>query len=206
MNVPIAFWLIPEARRHASFTEVIERLACAHGTPTFEPHVTLHVAETIDSDDDRALLDGFADRFATIELVAGDTGHSDARFKTLFVELHEDNRSSGRLTEMQRALRTGLELRSEYKLAPHLSLLYCGQLQDAVRQALALEYRFRGQSIRFDQIAAVRPGTGRQDWEDVSSWEVSLRRSLRACPANESAKSGIRNNERRGRVAGGHSH
>jgi hypothetical protein len=67
----------------------------------------------------------------------------------------------------------------DYTLRPHLSLLY-KELPPAVRSGLARRYVFRGERVLFDQIAAVRPGAGRDDWSDVRGWDVWVRRPLRS--------------------------
>jgi hypothetical protein len=109
-----------------------------------------------------------------MELMCGETGHTDALFKTLFIQFEDP-----RLLTLHRQLRDHLARSVDYVLQPHLSLLY-KELPQAVRRGLASHYTFRGRTILFDHIAAARPGAGQDDWSDIRGWVVWARRRLRS--------------------------
>jgi 2'-5' RNA ligase len=158
------------------FSAVIAKLAREHDAPPFEPHITLHAGVHTDEDNVEALLEAVAGATEQMELICGETGHTDARFKTLFVEFDDQ-----RLRALHRQVRDNLTRSTEYALQPHLSLLY-KELPQEVRRGLAAHYTFRGERILFDHIAAARPGAGQDDWSDVRGWVVWVRRPLRRSP------------------------
>jgi putative hydrolase of the HAD superfamily len=170
---PIGFWLVPARASHARFDSIIRDLAREFDAPPFEPHVTVYAGAQGAQDDIEAALAGVAASMGPITLVARDTGHADALFKTLFVQFEPDKRPHS----LCRALREGLAHAVDYGLHPHLSLIY-KVLPEAVRRQLAARYDFRGQAIVFDEIAAVRPALDDRDWMDISGWHVWLRAPL----------------------------
>lgn len=170
---PIAFCLVPAQADHSRLSKIIGELARELDAPLFEPHVTLHVGEQTAEDNIEALLAGIAVSMQPIELIARATGHTEALFKTLFVEFEADDRPHA----LHRVLRTGLVGRADYALEPHLSLVY-KVLPEAKRRELAARYDFRGQRITFDHIVAVRPAGNDDHWLDIPGWDVCLRKPL----------------------------
>jgi hypothetical protein len=155
-------------RRH------IDDLAVEVGAPSFEPHVTLASGIA----DDRAVneaLGAVATTHAPIELAAGATAHGVERFKALFVELADE-----RIHDLARTLCAALGLPfDDSTLAPHLSLLYRGDLPLPTRQDLASRHSLAGTTIRFDTLIAMRPGEG---IDDVARWQTIVARALRGPP------------------------
>ncbi|MBA2350392.1 MAG: hypothetical protein M3Q32_02600 [Pseudomonadota bacterium] len=176
-ELPIAFWLIPAQPRLDQFRALISSLAREYDAPVFEPHITLHLGLRTARDDIAELLQGVAATSEPITLVAGNTSHSDALFKTLFVEFGDSE-----LRALHCQSQAGLERFSEYALAPHLSLLY-KEVPAGSRAALAERHAYAGQRIVFDTIAAVRPAAGQSDWSEIQRWDSSLRQSLRSTQA-----------------------
>ena len=170
--VPVALWLVPAEPARARWRARIDALAAAHGTPAFEPHVTLHVGTATRPQAIGDALDAVARAFAPFELAAGPTAHSPATFRTLYVELDDP-----RLHALQRALRDGLPAPGDYALAPHLSLLYRGGLETTVRTALAAAHDRHGEPIPFGELVVVRAGAGRTLY-DIDALDTSLRRPL----------------------------
>jgi 2'-5' RNA ligase len=154
------------------FTSLIAQLVSEYDAAPFEPHITLHAGACTDEDDVDALLGTVAAATEQMELMCGETGHTDALFKTLFIQFDDP-----RLLALHRRLRDRLTRTVDYTLQPHLSLLY-KELPQAVRRDLASHYTFRGKTILFDHIAAVRPGAGQDGWSDVRGWVVWARRPL----------------------------
>lgn len=176
---PIAFWLIPAQPQLDAFRALISALAREHDAPVFEPHVTLHAGVRTAGDDIAKLLHRVAAANEPIALVAGNTSHSAALFRTLFVELNDAGIRDAGIRALRCQLQAGLRRFSEYALAPHLSLLYKAMPAES-RAALAERHVYAGQCIVFDKVAAVRPAPGQSDWMDIRMWDSSLRQSLRS--------------------------
>lgn len=174
MTRPIGFWLVPAEPQ--PFTELIIELASEYDAPTFEPHITVHTGQFTSGEDIEALLVRVASTVPPLDLIAGETGHGEALFKTLFVQFDD-----ARLQALHDQLQRGLAHFSDYALVPHLSLLY-KKLPETPRKALARKHVFRGQCITFDRIAAVRPASGEHDWSNVRGWDAWLRQPLRQPP------------------------
>ncbi len=169
----LVFWLVPSEPRRSSLADLIAALGKAHEGPAFEPHITIEVSHAPAGASLEALLDRVAHAFEPMTLVAGATAHSEAHFKTLFVEFDDP-----RLLALQRRLRDELGHDEGYTLRPHLSLLYRGGLPLETRRRLAETHRIAGEHIAFDVLVAVRPSLPGGDLSDIDAIDTSLRRSL----------------------------
>lgn len=171
---PVGFWLVPAKQDHARLSEIVSRLARTYGAPLFEPHLTLHVGTQSADDNLHEIMRAAAATTDSFALSATSTGHSAALFKTLFVEFAHDEAPH----TLQQSLAKGLKIATAYSLEPHVSLLY-KELPETVRSKLADEFFFHGQSITFDEIAAVRPGPS-GEFLDIEKWDVWMRMPLRS--------------------------
>jgi len=171
---PVVFWLVPSEPRRSSFAELVATLGEAHGGPAFEPHITIEVSHAHGGPALEALLDRVAQAVEPMTLVAGETAHSEAHFKTLFVEFDDP-----RLVALNRRLRDELGRDEGYVLRPHLSLLYRGGLPLETRRRLAETHRFADARIEFEVLVAVRPASPGGDLSDIEAIDTSLRRTLR---------------------------
>jgi Cyclic phosphodiesterase-like protein len=200
---PAAFWLLPCTADADRLREVILSLARAHGSPAFEPHVTLHVAECPAAADIEGVLARVAQTQPPLALAALATGHSDAYYKALFVEVSCELQDGPGLVTLRRALVGQLVAAGDdaipepeprrrltpaaqsgtsaapasYPFHPHVSLLY-GELPARLRAELASHHDLHGHTFRFDRIAAVRPAPDHHDLAKVSHWEVYGHRRL----------------------------
>jgi len=164
-------WLVPASPYLDLFRKRIQMFAEQFAAPVFEPHITLFVGES-DSEQDlqriSALVADMALSTPPIELVGRASQHTDALFKTLFIEFEPDPRPR----ELWQRLRDASRIQIDYNFAPHLSLLYKANLAPAVRSVLAEQNNFSGQLIPFDQLAVVRPRSDDSDWSDVAGWHA----------------------------------
>lgn len=195
-DVPIALWLLPCADDAQWLQHLIFGLAQGHGTPPFEPHVSLHVGNYPPAADIAGAIAATASGWPPLDLNARVTRETDAYYRSVFVEIAEDEADGPHLAGLRRQLvqalceraghdpqRTPLqgdasadtaELERElagFDFRPHLSLLY-SHLAQPVRAALARENDLRGRRIVFDRISAVRPAAGCPDLSQVPYWEV----------------------------------
>ena len=171
--LPIAFWLVPAPPHHGKLATTIEGLARELNAPRFEPHVTVYAGARAVDDDVEILLTQAAGGIGSIDLRITAVGTSSELFKTLYLEFESDPQAE----RLCRLFRAGLRPALDYGLKPHLSLLY-KQLPGPTRAALTRRFDLTGQRIAFGQVAAVRPGHGRNDWLDIEGWDVWLRKDL----------------------------
>lgn len=200
--VRVSFWLLPGAADERWLQEVVSDLARRHAGPVFEPHVTLHSSNCAPTIDIEGILGRLAARCPVLNLEALATAESDVYYRTLFVDIAKDRLDGERMLGLRRqlvlALRdahaavgqqaegasaAGAAQESEQVLSsdgfrPHLSLLY-GNLAQPERAALTQQNDFRGRSIVFDRVCAVRPAPGYADMSQVSHWEVFGHRTLK---------------------------
>ncbi len=162
-RLPVSYWLLPAAEDAAWLDTIVARLAVAHQSPRFAPHVTLHVGAVENESSAVAALTDVAARHAALRLVAGPTGHGPARFRSVFITLPSDP-----LRVLARALGERAPGEEDYRLDAHLSLVYA-ELPEPGRAALAAAENHEGRVIRFDTLAAVAPGRG-GDFGDVEGW------------------------------------
>jgi 2'-5' RNA ligase len=165
-----SLWLVPAEPHRAELRGHIDRLALEHGTPTFEPHVTL-ASGVADHAPVLAAIERVASAWAPLEVVAGTTAHGPDRFKAVFVELEDV-----RLHDLAAALcgELGIPFAPE-ELHPHISLVYAAGLPAEVRAVIGAEHAFAGRTLRFDTLTASVPGT---DIDDVPRWQLPVVRPL----------------------------
>jgi hypothetical protein len=125
---PIALWLVPASPWRQRFGALMNSPI---NSTVFEPHITLHVGTLPDALQVSGRFAAAAASRPPMTLVCGGTRHDKEHFRTLFVPF--DDR---RVNELRDALVDATELRGNYDLCPHLSLLYCGGL-DVGRRARA---------------------------------------------------------------------
>jgi 2'-5' RNA ligase len=170
---PVGLWLVPGQSEHAFYAGLIDAWATEFDAPRFEPHVTLYAGVCTAPDRVEDLAGSLGQGLPPVTLVVRSMGHSAVRFKTLYLEFEPNARLSG----LSAAFASRLAQPADYTLRPHLSLLY-KELGQPQREALARRVSLVGQSVRFDQLALVRPGRGQAGWEEVAGWEVWWRLGL----------------------------
>ncbi|MEZ5652244.1 MAG: hypothetical protein R3E87_17030 [Burkholderiaceae bacterium] len=172
-GLPIGVWLTPCKADAAWLDPLINRLSADHGTPPFAAHVSLHVGRVADEAQARDILDRVAARHAPLTLTAGATGHGAARFRAVYIDL-----PTGPLRDIAAALALRIEPDPAFSLDAHLSLIYA-ELPPAVRVALADGNDHRGRRLHFDDIVAVAPAAGENDFDNVPGWRIVARAPLR---------------------------
>ncbi len=173
-GIVIAYWLIPAEPAHCFFQEAINDLARRYDAPLFEPHVTIHVGASHVDAAERALSKAAREcQSITVKTLGID--HSDAFIKTLFVQFALNTN----LQQLNAIVRSAAEDSSDYKLDPHLSLLY-KKITPVVRSELADSINVPFSEVVFDTLQAVRCISPMQNRADVEAWRVITRRSLRS--------------------------
>jgi hypothetical protein len=172
-SFPIAFWLAPTSSQRRHLAAIIDWLGRELNAPSFEPHVTLYAGARNADDDVEKLLTEAAHEVGPIDLRVTAVRTSPKLFQALYLEFEPDSQSK----RLYRLFQAGLRPSLQYVFKPHLSLLY-KVLPATTRAALARRFDFVGQRITFEEIAAVRPGGGGNNWLDIQKWDVWLRKDL----------------------------
>jgi 2'-5' RNA ligase len=165
-RVVIAYWLIPAEPAYRFFQRLIEDLARRYDAPPFEPHVTIHVGAN-HSDAAEKALSKTARECQPLKLKALEIGHTDEFIKTLFVQFAPNRK----LRQLHEIIRDAAQDSSDYKLNPHLSLLYKNMPAIASRE-LAESIKVPFTEIIFDSLKAVRCISPTRSRADVEAWRL----------------------------------
>lgn len=165
MNGPFSLWLEPDVESGAALSSVIARLAWAHGTPSFRPHVT--VAGRI------ALP---AQRIAACAEDLITAGAVSASFTSIGMDevvvraLHLQPGDPADFASMRKAAVCALDLPEE-SYDPHLSLMYTdaySEVRERIAPALRLALPY---AATFDLLTLWHTPEGRfEEWAEVGRW------------------------------------
>jgi 2'-5' RNA ligase len=171
-KIVVAYWLIPAEPAHIFFQDVINGLAQRYNAPVFEPHVTIHVGANC-ADAVEGVLSRAAHACKQIKLKPIEIDHSSKFIKTLFVQFALNTQ----LRQLNESIRTAVQDSSDYRLNPHLSLLYKRMsIQD--RRLLAGSIEIPLSEVIFDSLKAVRCISPTRNRADVEAWCVVAERNF----------------------------
>lgn len=177
MSTPhYALWLLPPPPERARLRELIRTLAQQHGTPVFEPHVTL--LGGIDDAQPTALAAtaALARRIAPLRIRLGEIGQRDSYFQCLFVHAIPD----AALLQAHRLAREAFARREDAEFLPHLSLVY-GILDQPQKAAIVAQLggRLDGEFL-VEELALIgyRKDDQPRGWRPVATF--TLRGEARA--------------------------
>jgi len=124
-------WLKPAEPDLSRLRELIRRLSAIHGTPEFEPHVSLlaRVRGALDEISDGIAL--LACRSESFSLPCRGVAFRDEYYRCLYLDLGR----APALTDLYNRARRCLVHDEEWKFEPHLSLMY-GDLPRVRKQAI----------------------------------------------------------------------
>jgi 2'-5' RNA ligase len=171
-KVVIAYWLIPAEPARSFFQGVINDLARRYDAPVFEPHVTIHVGANHADMAESALTKAARD-YERIALQTRGVSHSSEFTKTLFVQFA----LTAKLRRLNRIIRTAAEDSSDYRLNPHLSLIY-KTMPVAARRELADSIKTPFSKVAFEALKAVRCISPTRSRTDVEAWRIVAEESL----------------------------
>lgn len=163
---PIAFWLVPARDDAATLSRLIDSLATRHGTPRFQPHITLHVTSPWSPTLAARAVDEVCAAFEALSLDTLGIAAGDTRFQALYLRL-----STAHLQAMSDAMRRCCPQPSTFVFDAHLSLLY-GVMPEPMRRGVLAATVSPLQTIRFTQVHAVAPAIGQQAFDDVAGWRT----------------------------------
>ena len=171
-HTAIAYWVTPAEPAHSFLENMICDLARRYDAPVFEPHVTIHVASNHVEAAEKATLQA-AFGCEPVDLKLLDVRHSDEFTKTLFVQLAL-NKELQRLNEI---IRSNAQNSFDYRLEPHLSLLY-KKMPISARRRLTRSTKLPFSEMTFDSIKAVRCPLPTRNRADVEVWRIVATKSL----------------------------
>jgi Cyclic phosphodiesterase-like protein len=168
-----AVWLTPAPSDRRWLSKIIQDYAAAYQSPTFVPHVTVYSGICSAQEDLSATLLQLGGSLLPLSLEVTGLGYTENFFRSGFITFspHEG------LTALSVGIREHLQSPTDYRLEPHLSLVYKDLSLDQKRLAM-LRVILSVQTITFDTLTVVKPSA--QDWFDIPSWTEQYRLSPRA--------------------------
>lgn len=173
MDQIVSFWLMPAAEDRRFFQRLITELAQQYAAPVFVPHVTMYSGVCQDDEDPEALLAHATQGVQPLVLHVDRILSTETFTKTLFVHFHP----SPQLSMMTAALRTRCAHPSDYRLDPHLSLLY-KHMSSSEKARLAAAVHVPQATVMFDEVSAIGSPGPTQSPQDVEQWQFLCQRRL----------------------------
>ena len=171
-QIVTAYWLIPAESARSYFQSLINDLAQRYKAPRFEPHVTVHVGANR-TDAVHEVLSKAARECKQIVLQALEVGGSPEFIKTLFVHFA----MSRQLQQLNHCIRNAARDSSDYKINPHLSLLY-KRISIHDRRLLTHSIEVPFPEVTFDSLKAVQCISPTHRRADVEAWRVMAEKPL----------------------------
>ena len=168
----ITYWICPAEPVRSQCVALIDDLAARFDAPVFEPHVTICVINAASENPD-AILEQLLEGRAPYRLLVRGLGYRDEFTKTLFVQFAPE----AELARLSEDLRRVSASRSDYKLNPHLSLLY-KDLDTETKRQLAASISLPFDEVVFDRVKAVISPAEIRSRTEVEAWRVVAERTL----------------------------
>ena len=168
----ISYWLVPARPDKGRLQRIIFALANRFDAPRFEPHVTIFSGARTAEANEAEILAHATREIPEIVLHTIGVGHSQQFTQTLFLQFAPDER----LRQLNHQLKQRSRGPSDYKLNPHLSLLYA-DLPAETKAALTRDLMYP-LAIRFNVVKAIATGSRTQTREDIEAWRVIADRRL----------------------------
>lgn len=175
MDQIVSFWLIPATKDRGVFQQLITELAQQYAAPVFVPHVTIYSGVCRPDEDPAAILAHATQGVQPLVLRVDRVFFSASFTKTLFVQFHP----SQQLSTLAEALRTRCAQHSDYRLDPHLSLLY-KHMSRSEKAQLAAAMHVPQATVIFDEVSAIASSGPTQSRHDVEQWQLLCQRKLTA--------------------------
>ncbi|MCG9892234.1 MAG: hypothetical protein MH252_14315 [Thermosynechococcaceae cyanobacterium MS004] len=163
-----ALWLTPIPSDRRWLSKIIQDYAAAYDAPMFEPHVTVYSGIYSAQDDLPKILSQRVVPQLPIALEVTGLGYTENFFRTGFITFAPNEA----LTALSHGIRDRLQSPTDYRLEPHLSLVYKDLSLDQKRLAM-LRIILSVEFITFDTLKVVTPSA--QDWFDISGWREAFR-------------------------------
>ena len=169
----LTYWLLPAEPARSHFALLIAELGARFDAPVFEPHMTIYVTQAKQENGAELLERGLAGA-TPYRLSITSVDFSDKFTKTVFVQFKPDEA----LRQLSVDLRQASTIKNEYKLNPHLSLIY-KTLPPETKAEIANSVRLPFAEVCFDSAKAVITPADITSREDVEAWRVVATRRLK---------------------------
>ena len=167
-SVGHSLWLVPEGEAYRTLRELVGRLSREHGTPDFEPHVTLLGRITGDPGTAAARASTLADTLAPLVVRLGPAELCDEYFRSLYFEAER----SEALLEAGRRARAVFGREADSLFLPHLSLLY-GRVPEPTKRRIATEVeRYTGFEFPVRSLHLVSTHGAPEEWRRVEEFAL----------------------------------
>jgi 2'-5' RNA ligase len=127
----VSLWLRPEDEERGALSGIIARLAAAHGTPVFAPHVTLIAGVELPEDELLVRSEALARALSPLAVRFAGAGGFDEYFRAFFLRVD----LTAELLGANARARAAFGRHGDPPFFPHLSLLY-GRLSTPERERL----------------------------------------------------------------------
>jgi hypothetical protein len=163
----LTFWLLPAEPARTHFQKMIRDLAKRFDAPLFEPHLTIYVTSP-QNENAIDLLRRALTGAKPFQLIIEQLEFSEKFTETLFLRFRHDTALCALATKFQ-ALSVS---QREYKVNPHLSLMY-KTMPDAAKAKLAGSIRLPFEKVLFDSARSVISPARITSREHVEAWRVA---------------------------------
>jgi len=175
MNPDISIWLVPEKSQELTLQKTIDNLAQKYQACSFIPHITVYylgtnlsLNETIKIvEEETADVQPFSINFDAIK-------YSDIFIKTLYIQYRIDPP----LKNLYEKIKNKMNKYFDYKLSPHLSLIYKNQLVDAEKQKIISQLDYP-KVLTIDRLMIItKNGSIITKEADVLDWHIVFEKQL----------------------------
>jgi len=176
MNPDVSIWLIPEKSQELMLQKTIDDLAQKYQACSFIPHITIYYLGTALSlnevikivQEETAGVQPFSINFDAIK-------YSDIFTKTLYIQYKIDLP----LKNFYEKLKNKMVKYFDYKLSPHLSLIYKNQLAGAEKQKLIAHLNYP-EVLTIDRLLIItKNGSVIKKEKDVLSWKIAFQKQFK---------------------------
>ena len=168
----VTYWLCLAEPERSQFARLIGDLAVRFDAPTFEPHVTIH-ATSANRENPGTVLEKMLKGRGPYRLSVRGLDYSDKYTKTLFVQLAPD----AALAQLGEDLRRASVSPGDYRLNPHVSLLY-KTMDEETKRRLTTSIILPFTAVNFSRVKAVLSPAEIKSRADVEAWRLIAECSL----------------------------
>jgi 2'-5' RNA ligase len=163
----VSLWLWPEGEEHEALSALIARLAAAHGTPVFAPHVTLLAAVELPEDEVLVRSEALARALSPLAVRFAGAGGFDEYFRALFLRVD----LTAELLGANARARAAFGRHGDPPFFPHLSLLY-GRLSTPERERLRELIEPAPAGFEARRLSLVRTEGPVSGWRPIAVFEL----------------------------------
>lgn len=160
----LSLWLKPDGRVYDELAGIIADLSRKHGSPVFDPHVTLLGGLNAPADIILGKLDQITQHAKPVDVQLGKIGFKDNLFQSFFARVENDD-----ILSLRRPCEQAFGNPMMEDFMPHLSLMY-HELPEKEKETLAEELGGRIEySFQATQIHLVSTAGDPEEWKEIKT-------------------------------------